>query len=95
MPTLEETARLIASHKMGLVKDLFGDNLPFDLWRQAVPAAGRELGMTLEETNVAFERIKERIAKEGDDVVARDWRDRLADYRDGRRALGSESHSGR
>jgi len=37
--------------------------------------------VTLEETKAAFERIKERIAKEGDNVVARDWRDRLADYR--------------
>lgn len=40
---LERTARLIAAHKMGLVKDVYGEGLPDDLWRQAIPAAEREL----------------------------------------------------
>jgi hypothetical protein len=36
---LERVARRIAAAKMGLVKDIFGENLPDDLWQQAIPAA--------------------------------------------------------
>lgn len=43
MDELEDMARRIAAHKMGLVKDVTGRNLPDELWRQAVPAAEREL----------------------------------------------------
>jgi hypothetical protein len=28
---------------MGLVKDVFGENLPDDLWRQAIPEATRRI----------------------------------------------------
>lgn len=42
---IERTARLIAAHKMGLVKDVLGEHLPDDIWKQAIPAAERELAL--------------------------------------------------
>jgi hypothetical protein len=40
---LERVARMIAAIKMGLIKDIYGDNLPEDLWRQAIPEARRRI----------------------------------------------------
>lgn len=40
---LELTARQIAAHKMGLIKDPEGLKLPDDLWKQAIPDAEAEL----------------------------------------------------
>lgn len=42
---VEPLAREIAAEKMGLVKDKYGDNLPEDLWTQAVPDARRFLNL--------------------------------------------------
>jgi hypothetical protein len=39
---LEARARRIAARKMGLRTDFYGENLPDDLWRQAIPEAQRE-----------------------------------------------------
>lgn len=43
MGELEKLARRIAARKMGLTKDVFGQNLPDDLWKQAIPDANREI----------------------------------------------------
>jgi hypothetical protein len=39
---LEVRARRIAAIKMGLIKDVEGQNLPDDLWRQCLPDAEKE-----------------------------------------------------
>lgn len=43
MDELEYLARRIAARRMGLVKDMLGRDLPDDIWRQAIPAAEREM----------------------------------------------------
>jgi hypothetical protein len=43
MDELERCARRIAAIKIGLRKDIFGERLPDDVWRQALPAAQREM----------------------------------------------------
>jgi hypothetical protein len=42
---VEPLARMIAAQKMGLTKDEYGENLPYDLWSQCVPAARLMLGL--------------------------------------------------
>ena len=42
MTDLEKLARKIAAHKMGLVRDPEGQNLPDELWQQAIPQAMQE-----------------------------------------------------
>jgi hypothetical protein len=43
MSNLERMARKIAAEKMGLVKDVLGENLPDELWRQAITLAEARL----------------------------------------------------
>lgn len=42
---VEPIARMFAAEKMALVKDKYGDNLPAELWKQAVPAARKFLNL--------------------------------------------------
>lgn len=42
---VEPLAREIAAEKMGLIKDKYGENLPDDFWKQAVPAARKFLNL--------------------------------------------------
>jgi hypothetical protein len=36
---VETLARMLAAKKMGLIKDSYGENLPHELWSQAIPEA--------------------------------------------------------
>jgi hypothetical protein len=42
---VEPLARMIAAQKMGLKKDIYGENLPHELWSQCIPAARLMLGL--------------------------------------------------
>lgn len=42
---VEGMARLLAAEKMKLQKDVFGENLPDELWTQCIPDARRYLGL--------------------------------------------------
>lgn len=42
---VEPLARQFAAEKMALVKDRYGENLPEELWKQAVPAARKFLNL--------------------------------------------------
>jgi hypothetical protein len=52
---LERRARRIAAIKMGLVRDVKGERLPDDLWRQALPAARRELESEAVDCSISIE----------------------------------------
>jgi hypothetical protein len=42
---VEPLARQMAAEKMALVKDRYGENLPEELWKQAVPQARKFLNL--------------------------------------------------
>lgn len=42
---VEPLARQIAAEKMALTKDKYGEQLPAELWQQAVPAARKFLNL--------------------------------------------------
>lgn len=42
---VEPVARQFAAEKMGLIVDRFGEKLPEDVWRQAVPEARKFLNL--------------------------------------------------
>jgi len=41
----ERLARMLAAEKMGLIKDVYGENLPHELWSQCIPEARKQLGL--------------------------------------------------
>ena len=42
---IEPVARQFAAEKMGLIVDKFGERLPDDVWKQAVPKARKFLNL--------------------------------------------------
>lgn len=42
---VEPIARMMAAEKMGLLKDKFGENQPYELWSQRIPEACKFLGL--------------------------------------------------
>lgn len=42
---VEPVARQFAAEKMGLIVDRFGEKLPDDIWKQAVPEARKFLNL--------------------------------------------------
>jgi hypothetical protein len=42
---VEPLARMLAAEKMGLVKDVYGKNQPYELWSQYIPEIRKELGL--------------------------------------------------
>jgi hypothetical protein len=42
---VEPLARILAAEKMGLTKDVSGQNQKYELWRQCIPAAREFLGL--------------------------------------------------
>ena len=59
----EFLARCLAAHKMGLIKDPHGMELPEDLWRQAMPDAefivGALVAFDLHQTIIEFYAAEE------------------------------------
>jgi len=46
---VETLARMLAAEKMGLIKDVYGENLPHELWSQCIPEARKQLGYEYEQ----------------------------------------------
>ena len=44
---VEPLAREIAAKKMKLVKDVYGEKLPYDLWKGCIPEARKFLNLNL------------------------------------------------
>jgi hypothetical protein len=42
---VEPLARMLAAEKMGLVKDVYGENQKYELWSQCIPEARKQLGL--------------------------------------------------
>jgi hypothetical protein len=42
---VEPVARMMTAEKMGLVKDKYGENQPYELWSQCIPDARKYLGL--------------------------------------------------
>jgi hypothetical protein len=42
---VEPLARMLAAEKMGLTKDVYGENQPYELWSQCIPEARKQLGL--------------------------------------------------
>lgn len=42
---VEPLARVLAAEKMGLTKDVCGENQPYELWSQCIPEARKKLGL--------------------------------------------------
>ena len=42
---VEPVARMLAAQKMGLTKDVYGENQPYELWSQCIPEARKFLGL--------------------------------------------------
>ena len=42
---VEPLARMMAAEKMGLTKDMLGENQPYELWSQCIPEARKMLGL--------------------------------------------------
>jgi len=41
---VEPVARMLAAEKMGLTKDVYGENQKYELWSQCIPEAHKYLG---------------------------------------------------
>lgn len=42
---VEPLARMLAAEKMGLIKDVYGENQKYELWSQCIPEARKQLGL--------------------------------------------------
>lgn len=64
---LEAVARRMAAKKMGLVKDPFGKELPFDLWSQCLGSAHVFL-IEVERDAALMDEIEAEMNEELDDL---------------------------
>lgn len=54
---VESVAREIAAKKMKLVKDVHGENIPYDLWKSCIPEARKFLNLDLQKLCILQKKI--------------------------------------